>query len=74
MKFLSLEVIIRKKVNPVSNFSGTLDSIEKYNINENRWELVKVNMPLPLRRFCVAKVANNMGLIIGGVTKYSKES
>lgn len=33
-----------------------------------------MKIPLHLRRFMVVKVANNVGLIIGGLTKYSKES
>jgi len=33
-----------------------------------------MKIPLPLRRFMVVKVANNIGLILGGLTKYSKES
>jgi N-acetylneuraminic acid mutarotase len=53
---------------------GTLDTIEKYSIKENRWEVLKTKIPLPLRRFMVVKVAKNLALILGGLTKYSKES
>lgn len=53
---------------------GTLDSIEKYSIKENKWEILKIKIPLPLRRFMVVKVAKNLALILGGLTKYSKES
>ncbi len=53
---------------------GTLDSIEKYSIAENRWELLKIKMPLQLRRFMVVRVAKNLALILGGLSKYSKES
>lgn len=54
---------------------GTVDSIERYLLNENRWELVKnVSLPIPLRRFMVVRIKNNLGLIVGGITKYSKEN
>ena len=53
---------------------GTLDSIEKYSIKENKWEVLNIKIPLPLRRFMVVKVAKNLALILGGITKSSKES
>lgn len=53
---------------------GTLDSIEKYNIAKNQWETLHTKIPIPLRRFMVVRVAKNLVLIMGGLTKFSKES
>ncbi|EGR33629.1 protein kinase domain protein [Ichthyophthirius multifiliis] len=53
---------------------GTLDNIERYIINENRFELTNIKIPIPLRRFMVVRVANNQALILGGLSKFSKES
>ncbi|EAR87484.2 Serine/Threonine kinase domain protein (macronuclear) [Tetrahymena thermophila SB210] len=53
---------------------GTLDSIERYLINENKFEVTNIKLPIPLRRFMVVRVSNNNALILGGLTKFSKES
>ncbi len=54
---------------------GTLDSIEKYSIKENKFELLQTcKIPIPLRRFMVVRVQTNVVLILGGLTKFSKES
>jgi len=62
---------------------GTLDSIERYFISENklvynfiinRWELLSLTLPIPLRRFTIVRIRKNLGLILGGLTKYSKEN
>jgi N-acetylneuraminic acid mutarotase len=51
-----------------------LDSIEKYNLAKNSWETLHIRIPIPLRRFMVVRVAKNLVLIMGGLTKFSKES
>jgi N-acetylneuraminic acid mutarotase len=51
---------------------GTLDSIEKYNISEDKFELMPLKLPIPLRRFMVIRVAKNQALILGGLTRSSK--
>eukprot|EP00825_Cyclidium_porcatum_P042238 TRINITY_DN5743_c0_g1_i1.p1 TRINITY_DN5743_c0_g1~~TRINITY_DN5743_c0_g1_i1.p1 ORF type:complete len:294 (+),score=49.22 TRINITY_DN5743_c0_g1_i1:198-1079(+) len=53
---------------------GTLDSIERYLIKENKWELLKIKLPLKLRRFMVVRVQKNVLLILGGLSVQSKES
>ena len=53
---------------------GTLDTIERYFINENRWEKCNLKLPLPLRRFMAVRVKKNLALLIGGLTMYAKES
>ena len=53
---------------------GILDSIEKFNVAENRFELVDMKMPIPLRRFTVVRIKQNLALILGGLTKASKEN
>ena len=35
---------------------GILDSIEKYNVADNRFEVVDLKMPIPLRRFTVVRI------------------
>lgn len=53
---------------------GTLDSIERYAIEENRFETLTLRLPVPLRRFMVVRIAKNIALVLGGLTKSSKES
>ncbi|CAD8137168.1 unnamed protein product [Paramecium pentaurelia] len=53
---------------------GTLDNIERYLINENKWEKCNLKLPLPLRRFMAVRVKKNLALLIGGLTMYAKES
>ena len=53
---------------------GTLNSIEKYNLKSNTFEVLDLKLPLPLRRFMTAKVSKNVALVFGGITKESFES
>jgi len=53
---------------------GTLDTIERYLIKENRFEILKIKIPIPLRRFMAVRMKENVILILGGITAYSKES
>lgn len=57
-----------------SKEKGTLDSIERYLIHENRTEVIDLKLPIPLRRFMVVRVAKNEALILGGLTTFSAES
>lgn len=51
---------------------GTIDSIEKYNISKDRFELLPIKLPIPLRRFMVIRVRKNQALVLGGLTVASK--
>lgn len=51
---------------------GTLDSIEKYNIAKDRFEILPIKLPIPLRRFMVIRVSKNQALVLGGLTVASK--
>jgi hypothetical protein len=53
---------------------GTLDTIERYIIEEDRFELLSVRLPVPLRRFMVVRISKNIALVLGGLTKSAKES
>lgn len=53
---------------------GTLDSIERYIISKDKIELMKLKLPIPLRRFMIVRVAKNKALVLGGLTVNSKES
>lgn len=53
---------------------GTMDSIEKYNIVKDKFELLPIKLPIPLRRFMVIRVSKNQALVLGGLTVASKES
>ena len=76
----SQAAVCRMNDNEIFVFGGysrdksTLDSIERYQISENRWETLSLKIPIPLRRFLVARVAKNVALILGGLTKGSRES
>jgi len=51
---------------------GTLDSIERYIIAKDKFELATIKLPIPLRRFMVIRVAKNIVLVLGGLTVSSK--
>ncbi len=53
---------------------GTLDTIERYIIGKDKFELLSLKLPIPLRRFMIVRVSNNKALILGGLTVSSKES
>lgn len=53
---------------------GTLDTIEKYLINENKWEKCSVRLPIKLRRFMAVRIKRNLAILIGGITMYAKEN
>lgn len=51
---------------------GTLDTIERYVIGKDKFELLSLKLPIPLRRFMIVRVSNNKALILGGLTISSK--
>ena len=53
---------------------GTLDSIERYDIQKKQIKLIELRMPVPLRRFGSVKISNSKVLLLGGITKLSKDS
>jgi hypothetical protein len=53
---------------------GTLDSIERFEIDKCKMTALKVTMPTPLRRFASIKISTTKILLIGGIEKLSKES
>ena len=53
---------------------GTLNSIEKINIEKNYVELIDLKLPLPIRRFGMLKINDNLMMIIGGISKLSKKN
>lgn len=57
-----------------SKDNGTLDSIERYDIDRRRITLIELKMPCPLRRFCTTKISSAKILMIGGITRLSKDS
>lgn len=52
---------------------GTLDSIERYIIEEDRFEQMTLKLPIPLRRFMVVRISRNIALVLGGITKSDKK-
>lgn len=53
---------------------GTIDSIERYDIDRRRITLVELKMPSPLRRFCTIKISSTKILMLGGISRLSKDS
>jgi hypothetical protein len=53
---------------------GTLNSIERYDINKKRITLLDIKMPCPLRRFASVKISASKILMLGGVGRLSKDS
>ena len=53
---------------------GTLNSIEHLNLETKENELIDISMPVALRRFGMLKVGDTKFMILGGITKLSKNS
>ena len=53
---------------------GTLNSIERINLENKKCELIELKLPIPLRRFCSLKVMENKILLLGGITRLNKEN
>ena len=54
--------------------TGTLDSIEKGSLKDMKINLVEITMPNPLRRFASMKISQGKILLMGGLSRLSKES
>lgn len=53
---------------------GTLASIERFQVVQQRIDVLDLKMPTPLRRFAAIKIAPNKILLLGGIQRLSKES
>lgn len=53
---------------------GTLSSIERYDIDHKKVQLLQINMTIPLRRFGSCKISASKILLLGGITRLSKDS
>ena len=53
---------------------GTLSSIERYDLAKKRVTPVELKMLQPLRRFATIKISTTKVLILGGISRLSKES
>lgn len=57
-----------------SKEAGTLDSIERYDIDRRRITLIELRMPSALRRFASIKISKTKVLLLGGISRLSKDS
>lgn len=53
---------------------GTLNSIERYDIDFQKITLLEIKMTIPLRRFATCKISNSKILLLGGISRLSKDS
>ena len=58
----------------VGSKSNYLDSVEKYNVLENKWSLLKVRLPVKLSGLCCLTLNDNMLLLVGGSDNKKKVS
>lgn len=54
--------------------TGTLNSVERYDISLNRVVMLEIKMPYPLRRFATIKISMTKILLMGGIGRLSKDS
>lgn len=54
--------------------AGTLDSVERYDIDKRKIVLIELKMPVALRRFATLKISSSKILMIGGISRLSKDS
>lgn len=54
--------------------SGTLDNIERFDIEKKRMTLIELKMPSALRRFASVKISLSKILLLGGISRLSKDS
>lgn len=54
--------------------SGTLATIEKYDVKNKKMSNMTLVMPTPLRRFSSIKISTTKILLIGGLERINKES
>lgn len=53
---------------------GTLSSIERYDIVKRKVQLLDIKMAIPLRRFASCKISQTKILLLGGISRLSKDS
>lgn len=53
---------------------GTLSSIERYDVSKKKMTLLDVKMTIPLRRFATCKISSSKILLLGGISKLTKDS
>ena len=53
---------------------GTLSSIERFEIPTNKIALLDIKMTIPLRRFATCKISQSKILLLGGISRLSKDS
>jgi hypothetical protein len=53
---------------------GTIDSIERFDIENKRIILIDLKMPNALRRFASTKISQTKILLLGGITRLSRDS
>ena len=53
---------------------GTLNSIERLDLDNKKCDLLELKLPIPLRRFASMKITDHKILIMGGITRLCKES
>ena len=53
---------------------GTLNTIERLNLESKKCDLLDLKLPIPLRRFASMKITAHQILIMGGITRLCKES
>jgi len=51
-----------------------LDSIERYDIDKRKITIIELKMPMALRRFATLKISTTKILMIGGISRLSKDS
>lgn len=54
--------------------TGTLDSIERFDVDKKRMTLIELRMPSALRRFASVKISVSKVLLLGGISRLSKDS
>ena len=53
---------------------GTLSSIERFDISSKKMTLLDIKMTIPLRRFSTCKISASKILLLGGISRLSKDS
>ena len=53
---------------------GTLNSIERLDLENKKCDLLELKLPIPLRRFASMKITDHKILFMGGITRLCKES
>ena len=53
---------------------GTLNSIERYDIDHHKMTLLEIKMTIPLRRFATVKISCSKILLLGGISRLSRDS